>query len=291
MLRGGSGTASISANGNANAIAWALDNGGYSGTGTSNPAVLYAYDAQTWYSSATNQTDAPRDGLGPAVKFSVPTISNGKVYVATANRLDVLGLLPALSLVTGAGQTGTAGSTLPVALQVKAADPYSGAAISGATVTFDDGARNGTFSSPTAVTDSSGFASTTYTLSPKAQTVTITAHATGFTTLRMIETGVPGPPTNVVVGGGNNQTGPVSRALPTQLAAKVRDQLTNGVPGVLVTFSDGGAGGSFSPAQAATDSLGFVRTTYTTPSHTGTVKVKASAANVKNPATFTVTVQ
>lgn len=292
VLRGGSGTPSVSANGQTNAIVWAIDNGGYSGTGTSNPAVLYAYDAQNLgtllYSSNQNAT---RDKLGPAVKFSVPTISNGKTYVATSNQLDVMGLLPSLNLVSGGGQTGSAGSLLPIALKVKASDPYSGTAISGTSVTFSDGGRHGVFSSPTAVTDSSGLASTTYTLPNKAQAVTITVGAAGFTNLSTTETGLPGPAVAVVVAGGNNQTGAVSTALPNALVARVRDRYTNGVPGALVTFSDGANGGSFSASQVMSDSLGNASTTYTTPASSGTVKVKASAANVGPAATFTVTVQ
>jgi|SRR5579863_2856880 len=86
-------TTSVSANLSSNGIVWALDNSNYkSATET---AVLYAYDAsdltKELYDSNQN---AARDRIGPAVKFTVPTIANGKVYVGSRSALTVYGLLP-----------------------------------------------------------------------------------------------------------------------------------------------------------------------------------------------------
>ena len=101
----------ISASGSTNGVVWALDNSQYctkqsKGCG---PAVLHAYDAvslvELWNSSmAAGNADA----AGNAVKFTVPLIANGKVYVGTrgnntggalgsttvSGELDVYGLKP-----------------------------------------------------------------------------------------------------------------------------------------------------------------------------------------------------
>lgn len=88
-------TPSISANGNNNGILWAIARQDLlSAKPGSKPAILYAFDATNvghqLYSSAVN---AVRDKAGAGVKFVVPTIANGKVYVATQTELDVYGLL------------------------------------------------------------------------------------------------------------------------------------------------------------------------------------------------------
>jgi hypothetical protein len=89
-------TPAISANGTMNGIVWAVDSSHWGSSGPpSAPAVLHAFDATNVGNELYNTTQAQnRDVMGNAVKFVVPTIANGKVYVGTQTEVDVYGLLP-----------------------------------------------------------------------------------------------------------------------------------------------------------------------------------------------------
>jgi uncharacterized protein YjdB len=77
---------SISSSGNSNGVVWEINGNGGSTT-------LVAFDPANaltpLYNSATQKVTN-----GAYVKFSVPTIANGKVYVGTQTELDVFGTLP-----------------------------------------------------------------------------------------------------------------------------------------------------------------------------------------------------
>jgi hypothetical protein len=79
-------TPSISAQGSSNGIVWAIENAG--------TAILHAYDATNLGSELWNSANNGADQAGPAVKFTVPTVANGKVYVGTASEISVYGLSP-----------------------------------------------------------------------------------------------------------------------------------------------------------------------------------------------------
>jgi hypothetical protein len=83
-------TPSISANGNANGIVWTLDNGFYANMG---PAILRAYAAGGVTEIYDSTQAGARDRGGPAVKFTVPTVANGRVYVGGNGTVTEYGLL------------------------------------------------------------------------------------------------------------------------------------------------------------------------------------------------------
>jgi hypothetical protein len=87
-------TVSISANGDKNGIVWAVQTDAYYTSKPAGPAILHAYDARNLGHELYNSNQRlVRDNPGPASKFTVPTIANGKVFIGTANQLSVYGLL------------------------------------------------------------------------------------------------------------------------------------------------------------------------------------------------------
>ena len=90
-------TPAVSSQGALQGIVWALDTNSTtaaSASGTNGPAVLFAYDAQNLGSLLFHSDASPEDAAGNAVKFAVPTVANGKVYVGTQTELTVYGLKP-----------------------------------------------------------------------------------------------------------------------------------------------------------------------------------------------------
>lgn len=80
----------ISANGSNDGIVWALQT-----NGSGQAAVLHAYAAADVSTRLYGSDENPgRDNPGPAVKFTIPTVANGKVYIGSQYQVSVFGLFP-----------------------------------------------------------------------------------------------------------------------------------------------------------------------------------------------------
>jgi Chitobiase/beta-hexosaminidase C-terminal domain len=122
---------SVSSNGTSNGIVWGMDNGSFASTcsGGTNCQVLYAYDATNLATMLYNSSQAAnnRDVPGTAVKFTTPTIANGKVYVAGKGSVSAFGLLSAVSPTATAPTLSPVGGTYTSAQTVSLADTTPGA--------------------------------------------------------------------------------------------------------------------------------------------------------------------
>ena len=103
-------TPSVSSAAAQNGVVWALDNGSYCTPQSPRcgAAVLHAYDANNAATELWNSALTAADVAGNAIKFTVPTVANGRVYVGTRGNntggadgstsvpgeLDIYGLKP-----------------------------------------------------------------------------------------------------------------------------------------------------------------------------------------------------
>jgi hypothetical protein len=76
----------VSANGTQNGVVWAIRN--------SRRAILEAFDATDLSELYNSSQSRRRDIMSGYVKFTVPTVANGRVFVGSQKELTVFGLLP-----------------------------------------------------------------------------------------------------------------------------------------------------------------------------------------------------
>jgi len=118
----------VSANGNTNGIVWNLLSANFATQGNETLQAHNAADvSKLLYSSDQNIS---RDNPGPAVKFTVPTVANGKVYVGAEYQVSVFGLLNGATqtsapAISPAGQSFTSASPLTITMS----DSTAGAVI------------------------------------------------------------------------------------------------------------------------------------------------------------------
>ena len=262
------------------------------GVGVPGVTVNFSGGKSGTFSNPTTVTDSTGTAY---TTYKLPTksqtlsLSATATSYLTASLTEVAAPGPAASMITvsGANQTGTAGSPLPAPIVVKLKDQY-GNGVPGLPVSYTGGG-GGKFSANPVTTDSTGSATVSYTLPTKAETITITASYSTFA-VHIKEQSVAGNPTTQTLVSGNNQTGPPNTQLTNPLVVEVADTYGNPVAGASVNFSDNGAGGMFSADPVITGSNGQASVNYTTSSQAGAVSITASVNDV-NSVVFTETVQ
>jgi len=160
----------ISAHGTTGGILWAIDSSQWQ---SSDPAVLYAFDATNLKNMLYNSNLFSADNPGPAVKFTVPTVANGLVYVGTQTELNVFGLFPhgrsgAMPTATATAMATTTGTSTATATATLTATPTATA-----TATATISATPTATSMPTASVTATPTVTPTPTASPSPALATI----------------------------------------------------------------------------------------------------------------------
>ncbi|MBI3474549.1 MAG: Ig-like domain-containing protein [Acidobacteria bacterium] len=232
-----------------------------------------------------NPASATTDSSGIATTVYTTPAKVG-TYTLTASSVGFGDLLFSASATAGApvrmvnaggpGQTGPAGTVLPILLGVTVQDANKNG-VPNVTVTFDDGGKGGILTPSTLVTDAAGKARVSYQLPNLPGKVIVVANSTGLKAVKFGETAVIGPPANVAIISGDSQSATVTSPLPQSLAVKVTDQGGNAVAGTSVTFT--APSGSFTGSPATTDSGGSASAAYTAGTIAGPVTITATAGS------------
>jgi hypothetical protein len=86
------GTPTVSSNGTTNGIVWLIENKAWNAY--RDKAVLHAYDALNVATELYSSDQNPgRDQTGDSIRFTIPMVANGRVYVGVKNAVAVYGLL------------------------------------------------------------------------------------------------------------------------------------------------------------------------------------------------------
>jgi hypothetical protein len=192
-----------------------------------------------------------------------------------------------ITVVGGNDQAGVVGQPLPDPVVVVVSDA-NGDPVPDVRVAFL--APHGSSSPDTAVSSSTGRASTTWALPTATGAATLIAHVAGAPagelTAVVSATGSAAEADTIFVVSGQDQAGPSSRQLPESLKVGVTDQYGNPVSGVAVTWTWTGDG-TVTPASTITDAAGHAAAARTLGGNATTMLSRANADGLKgSPAIF-----
>jgi hypothetical protein len=212
----------------------------------------------------------------------------------TATETAVGGTPAKLIAYGGAGQTGAAGFNLAKPIITEVEDIYKNP-VAGVTINFTASKAGASFNPSSAVTGANGMATTIMQLpsTPAPTSITATATPVNVTVTPVKSTYAEksvAPIYKISTSSGNNQSAPAGTQLPQSLVVVVTDQYGDLVSGNSVTFSDNGAGGTFSNGPTVvTGADGTATQSYTLPTTATAVTINAAATGVSSPAVFAET--
>ncbi|MDE3127662.1 MAG: Ig-like domain-containing protein, partial [Gemmatimonadota bacterium] len=195
----------------------------------------------------------------------------------------------ALAVISGDGQSGAVGTTLPASLVVEATDAL-GNPVAGAGVSFSTASPGASIAPSTATTDPAGRASATLTLGTLAGTYTYGA-ASGKAAVSVKAVATASVATTLLKISGDGQSDTACATLKNPLVVQATDAFGNGVPGAGVLWAQVGGPGSHNSAALTTDSIGYSAIAYQLPNTAGvdTLSATLSLARLQS-VTFVATI-
>ncbi|MFN6203753.1 MAG: beta strand repeat-containing protein [Acidobacteriota bacterium] len=237
----------------------------------------------------TNLSLAGNAGATYVLNFSSP----GMASVTSNNLLLTAGAASQISVNGGNNQTATVGTMVPTAPSVIIRDAQNNP-VAGASVTFVVASGGGSIAGGSQITNASGIATVgSWILGNQSGINTLTASSTSLasSTIVITATGTAGPPLQLSLFTGNNQTGNVGSSALTLPSVIVRDSYNNPVPGIPVTFAVSSGGGNITGESQTTNANGIASVgSWTLGSSAGLNTLTATSAGLTgSPITFTAT--
>ena len=204
-----------------------------------------------------------------AVACSKDSSSGSTPTTPTTPSTSAIGISVDSALVS---RTAVVGSVLPAMVHVT----QSGQPASGITITWTVSTGGGSVAAPTTVSDASGVATNTWTLSDTARTSTLTAGVVNVASATLQVTTTAGPP--VAVAKASPDSVGVVAGANTLLTVHVTDKSGNSVPGVSVSWS--ATGGTLTAATTVTGPSGNGQVVFSTETAKKSYTVTATVAGI-----------
>ena len=238
--------------------------------------------------SATTDSNGRAEGfltLGPSPGRNTVTVSVTGIARTETFNSEGIRTPKTLEIFSGGDQEGAPGAALENPFVVEVRD-RADTPVPGVQVTFSVTSGGGTLSATSVTTNSNGRAESTLTLGPNPATNTVTVSVAGSQEKETFNAeGVRTPKTLEIFSGGDQEGAP-GAALDKPFAVEVRDGTDKPLPGVEVTFSVTGGGGTLSVTSATTDSNGRAESTLTLGPNPGRNTVTVSVTGIARTETF-----
>src|SRR5262245_13405471 len=246
-------------------------------------------------------TDA--SGIAALTSWTLGTTAEANTLSASADGLlgsplsftatGTAGAATQVALQAGDGQTATVQTAVAIAPAVIVRDQFNNP-VAGVAVSFAVTASDGSVTGATQTTNAAGIAAVgSWTLGTAVGANALPATSAGLTgsPVTSSATATAGAATQVVLKAGDAQTATVATAVAIAPAVIVRDQFSNPVAGVEVTFAVASGDGSVTGGTQTTDAAGIASVgSWTLGNAAGANSLTATSAGLAgSPVTFTAT--